>query len=61
MEDSVGPCLFESLNRRIHSLSGGGESAAGQHLDLLRVSDFGLSVNNLLSCFEEFLSEVSKL
>ena len=61
MEGVVGPSLFEPFDRSVHSLSGSSEGAAGQHLDLLGVSNFCSRVNDLLSCLKEFLGEVSEL
>ena len=61
MEDTVSPGLFESVDGGIHSLSCGSEGAAGQHLDLLRMADFGPSVDDFLLGFEELLSEVPEL
>ena len=61
MEGAIGSGLLETLDRGVHGLSGGGEGAAGQHLDLLRVSDLGASFDNFPSGFEEFLGKVSEL
>jgi hypothetical protein len=61
MEGVVGSGLLETLNGGIHGLSGGGEGTAGQHLDLLCVSDFGAGVDDFLLGFEELPSEVSEL
>ena len=61
MEDAVGSSLFKTVGGGVHSLSGGGESADGQQLYLLRVSDTGASVNNLLSRVLEVLRKLTKL
>ena len=57
----VGPGLFEEIDRGVHGLSGGGEGTSSQHLDLLRMSDFGAGFNDFLSGLLEFLGEVSEL
>ena len=61
MEDAIGSGLFEMFGGSIHGLSCGGEGAAGQHLDLLCVSDFISGVDDFLAGLEEFLGEVSEL
>ena len=61
MEDAIGSGLFELLSGGIHSLSGSGESARGQSLDVLRVMNFGASVDDFLSGFKEFLGKLSEL
>ena len=61
MEGAIGSGLLETFDRSVHCLTGGGESAGGQHLDLLGVSDFSASIDNLLLSLLKFLSEVSKL
>ena len=61
MEDAVSSSLFEAFNRSVHGLSGGSEGASGQHLDLLGMSDFSVSVDDFLSGLLQFLGEVSKL
>ena len=61
MEGAIGSGLFEAFDGSIHGLSCGSKGAAGQHLDLLRVLDFGASVNDFLSSLEEFLGEVPEL
>ena len=61
MEDSIRSSLFKTLDRGVDGLMSGGEGTSGQHLDLLRVSDCCLCVDNLLSGFLEFSSEVPEL
>ena len=61
MKDTVSPPLFVLVRRSVHSLSGGGEGAGSQHLDLLRMMDLSSGVDCFLSSFKELLSEVSEL
>ena len=61
MEGSVSPGLFESVDGGVHCLSGGGERAGSEDLDLLRVSDGVASVDDFLSGFLQFSSEVPEL
>ena len=42
-------------------MAGGSEGAGGQHFDLLRMLDFGVSVDDFLMGFLKFLGEVSEL
>jgi hypothetical protein len=61
VEDVVGSSLFEAIGRGVHSLSGSGEGASGQHLHLLGMSNLGASVDDLLSDLLKFSGEGSKL
>jgi hypothetical protein len=61
VKDTVSPHLFESSRRGVYSLSGGSKGASGQHFDLLCMADLGSSIDYFLSCFKEFLSEVTEL
>jgi hypothetical protein len=61
MEGMISSGLLETLNGSVHCLSGSGEGTAGQHLDLLCVSDFSASVDDFLSGFKKFSGEVSEL
>ena len=61
MEDAVRSSLFEAIRRCIHRLSGRGEGAGGEHLDLLHVSDASAGVDDFLSGFLEILRKSSKL
>ena len=61
MKNAISPGSFEPFSRGIHGLSGSGEGARSQRLDMLRVTDFGTSVDNFLSGFEELLGKLSEL
>ena len=61
MEDAIGSGLFESFGRGVDGLSGGGERACSQCLDMLSMADFGAGVNHFLPSFEKFLGKLSKL
>ena len=61
MEGAVGSRLFEACDGGVHCLLSGGEGASGQHLDSLGLTDFGAGIDHLLSSFEEFSSELSKV
>ena len=61
MEDAVRSSLFEAIRGFIHRLSGSGEGTGGKYLDLLRVSDTSVSVDNFLSGVVEVLRKSSKL
>ena len=61
MEGTIGPGLLESLGGGVHSLSGGGEGACGQRLDVLSMVNFGACIDDFLSSFEQFLSKLSEL
>ena len=53
--------MFEAIDGRVHGLSGGGERASGQHLDLLGVPNCISGVDDLLSDFLQVLGEGAKL
>ena len=57
----VGSGLFKAFNRGVHGLVGGGKGAGGQHLNLLRMSDFGVRIDDFLTGLLKLLSEVSEL
>ena len=61
MEGTVGSGLFEVFDRGVHGLSGGGEGAGGQHLNLLRMSDFGVGIDDFLSGLLKLSGEVLEL
>ena len=61
MEDSISPGLFETTSGFVHSLSGGGEGTDSQQFDLLRVSETGAGINDLLSRVVKVLRETAKL
>ena len=61
MEDTISSGLLEPLGRGIDCLSGSGEGTCGQRFDVLRMTDLGARINNLLSSLEEFLRELSEL
>ena len=61
VEDAVSSCLFKTIRRGIYGLPGGGEGTGSQHLNLLHVMDFGPSVDDFLSGFEELLGKVTEL
>ena len=61
MKDAISSGLLEPLGGGIHCLSGSGKGTRGQRFDVLRVTDFGVSVDNFLSGFKELLSELSEL
>ena len=61
MENTIRSSLFETIRGLIHRLSSSGEGTGGKHFDLLRMSDTGTGVNDLLSGFLEVLRESSKL
>ena len=42
-------------------MAGCNEGASGQHLDLLGVTDFSMSIDHFLLGFEELLGEVTEL
>ena len=45
----IGSGPFETFDGGVHGLTGSGEGTGGQYFDLLRVSNFGTSVNDFLS------------
>ena len=61
MKDVISSGFLESFSGSIHGLSGGGEGACSQRLNVLRVADFGASVDNFLASFKEFLGKLAKL
>ena len=61
MKGSIGPCLFEAIDGRVHGLSCGGEGTGGQHLHSLGMSDLGTGVDHFLPGVLEFSGEGSKL
>ena len=61
MENTIRSGLFKTIRGLIHRLSSSGEGTGGQHFDLLRVSDTGTGIDDLLPGFLEVLRESSKL
>ena len=57
----VGSGLFEAFDGGVHGLAGHGEGAGSQHFNLLRVLDFGASVDDFLSGLLKLLGEVLEL
>ena len=61
MKGTISPGLLEPLDRGVYGLTGSGESACGQRLDMLGVVDLGVRVDHFLLGFEELLGELSEL